>query len=367
MIYLNHAGTSWPKPDSVIRAAQSALTAHPEEWPRAIQEDHQTVCSAFCIESPDRLLITPGGTSALAIGIADHAWQKGDRLLISSWEHHAVHRPAQQLRALGVSTEVIPGRSGEPVDLGALKQLLAEGGVRLVAVTSACNVTGELLPVEVVAAMAREYGALCLVDIAQTAGWMDVDVRTLSADLIAFTSHKGLQAPWGTGGLYVAPGVSMASPRAVCDVLGFKHGGVCAPMPGYCDAGSINRPALAGLAQSVRRRQEAEGARGLIHARRCIDHLAGALEKTGGYTLRGDLNSNSRMPSLAVTPLDRSLAEVGNRLREHHIAAATGQLCAPLANETLGTFPGGVLRFSAGPGTSMEEMDEVIRVLGLRS
>ena len=117
--------------------------------------------------------------------------------------------------------------------------------------TAASNVTGDLLPVPEIVTLAHEHGALALIDGAQVAGWMPLDVAALDVDLLAFTGHKGPHAPWGIGGLYVSERVQMASPNAVCE-LPVGGGATCAPMPGYCDVGSVDRAALAGLEAGLR-------------------------------------------------------------------------------------------------------------------
>ena len=111
MTYLNHAGTSWPKPRVVRDAVAAQLASDPAEWAARFEAQHARVAAAFGIDDVRRLLLTPGGTSALSAVLADVPWQPGDRLLISAWEHHALHRPALALRARGVELDpaALPG------------------------------------------------------------------------------------------------------------------------------------------------------------------------------------------------------------------------------------------------------------------
>jgi selenocysteine lyase/cysteine desulfurase len=361
MIHLNHAGTSWPKPPPVHEAVAASLAASPDTWAAEIETHHRAVCRAFCITDPDRLLVTPGATSALAIAITDHPWERGDRVVISAMEHHAVHRPAQQLTARGVELVVVPRAADGPLCLDTLRTELGTGRVRLVAVSWASNVTGELLPLAEIIETAHAHGARVVVDAAQTAGWIPIDLSRLGADLLAFTGHKGLQAPWGVGGLYVAPHVSMRSPQAVCEIP--AAAGPCAPMPGYCDAGTINRPALAGLASALAWLDRPDAADRLERVRDLAAELADAAAALPGCIAHGVTDPGRRLPTLALTFDAASPGGAAAVLSARGISASAGLQCAPLAHESLGTAPGGVLRLSLGPSTRADDVTVVIDAL----
>lgn len=362
MIYLNQAGTCWPKPVSVQRAVAEALKASPETWSRDLEKQHQEVCRAFGVADPSRLLLTTGATSALSVAISDHPWKKGDRVVISGFEHHALHRPVQQLAASGVEEVVVPRSEDGPVCLEALEAELRRGKVRMVAMTAASNVTGELLPVREIITMARSYGALSLIDAAQIAGWSSIDAAQLGADLFAFTGHKGPQGPWGIGGLYVAPHVKMASPQAVCELPLAGDSARCAPMPGYCDVGSVNRAALAGLVAGLRWLASPERANRLQRARGQVARLANAVVELDRVTLHGSANQNDRMPTVALTFQGRNLPDLVASLASRGVIAAAGLQCAPIAHETLGTAPEGVLRLSVGPSNDDDDVEGAIEV-----
>jgi len=364
MSYLNHAGTSWPKPECVQAAVAASLRSCPTEWGRDFGRAHGRICEAFGVAVPERLLLTPGCTSALALGIADHPWRPGDRLLCSSLEHHALSRPATLLRERGVEVGRVPRASDGPFDLDVLEQELARGGVRLVAVTAACNVTGELLPVAEILSRAHAHGALCLVDGAQTCGWLPVHLANLNVDLFAFAGHKGLLAPWGIGGLYVAPEVAMTSPAASCALPAPGATPSCATMPGYCDGGSVDRAALAGLVAALDWLEEPEQAEGLERARREVERLTGALEERPGIRLHGVRDPEARLPTIAFTHAERPTRELVDALARHGIVVGSGLQCAPLAHEALGTAPGGVVRLSAGRTTVEDELERALEVIG---
>ncbi|HXI01695.1 MAG TPA: aminotransferase class V-fold PLP-dependent enzyme, partial [Candidatus Saccharimonadales bacterium] len=254
MIYANNAGTSWPKPPEVREAVAATLAAPPEEAPRLLAAAHEEIAGFLGVKDPARLLLTQGCTSALALAIGDLPWESGDVVVTSSLEHHALERPVAKLvRERGVIHRAAPYRPGLPVDPGFVSGVLGEGRVRLVALTAASNVTGEILPVEEIAGMAHRHGALCLVDAAQTAGLLPIDAERLGVDILVFAGHKGPLGPQGIGGLWAAPHVEFRSPAAACEIGGSRRAdGACSPFPGYCDAGSANVAGAAGLAAGMR-------------------------------------------------------------------------------------------------------------------
>lgn len=351
-VYLNQAGTSWPKPAPVQQAVQDALQADPVTWAERLEAAHEALSSALSVSAQD-LLLTPGGTSALAVALSDHDWRRGDRLIVSAHEHLALERPARALEARGVEVVVArPGR-GESVDLDFVQDVLRRGGVRGLAFTAASNVTGALAPTEDLVALAHAHGAWALVDAAQVAGWWPLDLAALGADMVAFAGHKGLHGPWGVGGLYTAPGLRFSTPR----------GGASNPRPGYCDVGSVDRAALAGLAAALGWLAAPAQADRLARARALAARLWSALEGHPRVTLHGPAEPEARMPTVAITVEGAEPAALAARLAARGVIASGGQQCAPLAHRTLGTYPQGVLRFSFGPGNPPEDVDRALEAL----
>jgi len=346
--YLNAAGTSWPKPEAVHAAAADVTESDPMSWATRFERDHAAVAEGFGVPAA-RLLLTPGCTSALALGLADMPWAAGDRLLVSSFEHHGLMRPAELLARRGVEVVRIPPAGDRPFDLDALEAEL-ERGARCVAISQAVNVTGALLPVREILALAAARGSAVLVDAAQTAGWLPLP----DADVVTVAGHKGPHAPWGIGALIVRSGLAMVTPAAVCSL---DDGPACAPMPSYCDAGSVNRSALAGLAAGLAWMSKREGA--LARARAQVAAIE-ALVRARGATVHGP-PSEERMPTLAI---GGPVAELGRALRAEGIVVSAGLHCSPAAHETLGTGPGGLVRISVGPLVEDDAIDHACAVLG---
>lgn len=367
MSYLNHAGTSWPKPEPVRRAVAAALGAPADGWAEELEASHARVARAFGVSEPERLLLTPGCTSALSLAFADFAWEAGDRVLTSSLEHHALQRPALALQHRGVELVHVPRAADGPLDLDALRGELRRGRARVVAMTGACNVTGELLPLADVTRLAHEHGARVLVDGAQIAGWLPIDLAASGVDVFTFAGHKGLQAPWGLGGLFVAAGVPMAPVGATCELPSGAAPPACPTMPGYCDAGSVDRAALAGLVAALDWLEEPAAAGRLERARGRTERLAAALEVRPGVRLHGRRDPAARLPTVAFTREGASVEELARAFERRGVTVGAGLQCAPLAHGALGTAPDGVVRLSAGPMTTdgdVERALEVVAALG---
>lgn len=364
MIYANQAGTTWPKPPAVVEAVRHALTCAPTDNAALYHAAHERVARFFALPSPERLLFAPSCTAALAVLLGDFAWQDGDRVLTSSLEHHALLRPIQKLaNERAVAHAAAPYRPGVPFDLEWLEAEMRRGGVRLVAVTGASNVTGELLPLAELVRLAHTHGALVLLDAAQTAGLLPLDVAALGVDLLAFAGHKALHGPLGIGGLWAAEHVPFVCPAASCAVG--AHGGGDAgsrwsPYPDFCDVGSVNLPAAAGLAAALDWLDGLDAVQRERPLRLAARLRDGLRRRPWCRVLGGGDGPHSATVSMVVEglPLDRAQ----QHCRQHGVVARAGQHCAPAALAATGEHDG-CLRFSFGVGNRDEDVASALAAL----
>lgn len=350
-IYLNHAGTSWPAPAAVADAVMIAMRSHPMEWPERFQKAHATVCRFFGVDDAEQLLLTPGCTSSLATAIASVDLPVGSRVLTSRWEHHAVHGPLQKLSEKGVAVDLVPAGRDSPMDLAALEQSLRARDVGLVAVTAACNVTGDLLPIEQIIELSHQYGSMVLIDAAQVVGWVDLTLDELGADMVAFGAHKGLQAPWGIGGLYVAGSATLKCATAQC-AISDKNAASFAPQwgsrPGYCDVGSVDQFSLAGLEASLDRLGETSRSHDLQVARKQMARLQSTLLSNPRVNVFGVPDADRRLPTIAFAVDGETSGQSAEKLRQDGLIVGSGIQCSPLSHESLGTSNSGLVRISVG-------------------
>ena len=372
-VYLNHAGTSWPKPQVVIQAATQAMATPLHELDDSFERQHQCIADFFKVRDKTRLLLTPGCTSSIALALADFSFQNGNTIVTSSFEHHAVHRSLLKLVQQGFNLEVIPPTVESPFDLERYGDVLQKGGVSLVAVCSASNVTGQVLPLQEITQLAHGHGAKVLVDAAQTVGWFEHNLPESGVDLFAFGGHKGLLAPWGIGGLFVADETPMDTPQATCQLSASSNDAPalrqCSTMPSYCDGGSVDRMALAGmeaalawLPQQTNRIEQAISR---------YNRLFEAVSSLPGVIIYGHPVPDRQLPLISFNVSGLTTKELNHQLNALHLKAAAGLQCAPLAHQMLGTEPEGAIRLSIGVMSqdneidlAVERLNELAKILG---
>jgi selenocysteine lyase/cysteine desulfurase len=409
MIYLDHAATSWPKPPEVTQAMADFLAragGNPGrsghrlsiEAGRIVYDAREAMAELFGVADPLRVIFTLNATHALNIALAG-LLRPGDRVVTSGMEHNAVMRPLRGLEGRATVIAATPARSAcadrnQPTQVGfatvaavsnrpvALTILpcrrdgtldLAEAarlitpGTRLVVLNHASNVCGTIQPVAEIAAMAHRAGALLLVDAAQTAGVLPIDVGTMGIDLLAFTGHKGLQGPPGTGGLILGARVDAGR------IEPFMRGGTGSrseseeqpeDLPDKFEAGTPNGVGIAGLGAGVRwvlsRGVEAIRAHEVALARALIAGLAAI----PGVTVHGPRDAELCTATISFTAAGRRVSEIGWRLDEEHgVLSRVGLHCAPAAHRTLGTFPEGTVRLAPGVFTTLDDVQTAVRAV----
>jgi cysteine desulfurase/selenocysteine lyase len=376
MIYLDHAATSWPKPPEVIRAMVDLMEragGNPGrsghrlsiEAGRIVYAAREAVAEFFGAPDPMRVVFTANVTTALNLALRG-LLRPGDRVVTSSIEHNSVMRPLRALERQGVRLTVVPCAADGRLDPGALARAV-EPGTRLVVLNHASNVMGTILPVAEAATIAHDAGALLLVDAAQTAGVLPIHIMALKIDLLAFTGHKGLQGPPGTGGLVIAPWVDVTTLEPlVRGGTGSRSEFEEQPdlLPDKYESGTANSVGIAGLGAGVRfvqeRGVEAIRAHELELARTLYDGLAGL----PGVTVYGPPDAALRTGTVSFTVAGRQVSEFGLRLdEEYDILCRVGLHCAPAAHRTLGTFPQGTVRLAVGLGTTLAEVHTTLQAV----
>jgi cysteine desulfurase/selenocysteine lyase len=373
MIYFDNAATSWPKPPGVAEAmvhfiddvgANPGRSAHrlAVESGRVVYSAREAVAGLFNAPDPLRVVFGPNVTEALNLALRG-LLQPGDHVVTSSMEHNSMMRPLRALERQGVGVTVVPCSAEGFLDPADVAAALRPNTV-LIALNHASNVVGTLLPVAEVAGIARDHGLIFLVDAAQTGGAYPIDVQADGVDLLAFTGHKSLYGPMGTGGLIVGERVDVARMEPL------KRGGTGSRseqeeqpdfLPDMCESGTPNAVGLAGLEAGVRwvleRGVAAIRAHEVALAQRLIDGLMDA----PGVTVYGGLDAGRQTATVSFNIAGMEPSEVGLRLDENHgIMCRVGLHCAPAAHRTIGTFPVGTVRFGLGALNTRDEVDAAV-------
>ena len=370
VIYLNNAASAWPKAPGVVEAMAQALIsipAHPGRGESA-ESDAPFECRTrlarlLGVEHPERIVMTQHATHALNIALLGLGLQAGDEVVTSTTEHNSMLRPLARLEdACGVRvTRIGLGPEGG-LDDAAFEAALRHSP-RLVALNHASNVSGVVLPVAKLFARARQAGAITLLDASQSLGHFPVNADELQADLIAFTGHKGLRGPPGTGGLYVGPGIGLQ--QVLVGGTGVRSDLRLHPadLPTRLEAGTPNVPALAGLAAALRWIETAGDDFRAAEAARARQLRVG-LRQMPRVRLFGD-SSDTATTSIVSFRIDGwEVEETGFVLAESFgVICRTGLHCAPLIHAPLGSAPHGTVRFSPSGATTEAEVARALEAV----
>lgn len=373
MIYLDHAATSWPKPPEVIRAMADYLErsgGNPGraghrlsiEAGRIVYDAREAVAELFHAPDPLRVIFTLNATHAINLALCGML-RRGDHVVTSGVEHNSVMRPLRALESKGVSFSAVPCDSDGTLDPGKVAEAMTPA-TRMVAITHASNVIGTILPVHEIAEVAHRAGALLLLDAAQTAGVLPIDVTAMGVDLLAFTGHKGLQGPPGTGGLVIGERVQTGLMEPlVRGGTGSRSEHEVQPedCPDKFESGTANGCGIAGLAAGIRfvLRQGVPAIRS--HEAGLARLLMEGLGSIPGVTIYGVDKPSDRTAVVSFTMRGKRVSEIGLLLDEEYgIMSRVGLHCAPAAHRTIGTFPEGTVRFAAGVATTTGEIRTAI-------
>lgn len=373
MIYLDNAATSWPKPLQVSRAMNAFLTdvggspgrsSHrlAVEAGRIVYHTRELLAELFAASDPLRILLGPNATYFLNLALHG-LLRPGDHVITSSMEHNAVMRPLRYLERHGVDlTVVCCSKQGELNPLEITRSIQQK--TTMIVLNHSSNVTGGMLPIAQVGQIARKHNLIFLVDAAQTAGVWPIDIEKESIDLLAFTGHKGLYGPPGTGGMVVGERVQFAAMTPlIFGGTGSRSSEEEQPafLPDRYESGTPNTAGLAGLAAGVEYLLD-KGIETIQHqnaplAAKLHTDLA-AIPRVVVYGKPG-FTSRTAIVSFNINGLAPS--EVGLRLDEdYNIMCRVGLHCAPAAHRTIGTFPVGTVRFSLGLYTTDCDIEQAI-------
>ena len=372
MIYFDNAATTMVKPACVVEAVTEALcflgnsgrSAHGGALSasRIIYDARMALAQLFGAESPDRIAFTANSTQALNIAIKG-ILNPGDHVITTALEHNSVLRPLYELENRGVELTVLPADSKGNICYEAFEKAV-RSNTKVIVTTHGSNLTGNLLDIGRIGAIAEKHGLIYIVDASQTAGVFDIHVRKMHIDILCFTGHKGLLGPQGTGGIYVREGVNVKPLLSGGSGVQTYLRSHPPQMPTALEAGTLNGHGIAGLGAAVGYLQET-GLSAIREKEQSLMQLFyEGVREIPGITVYGDFTSYNRCAIVSLNVRDYDSGEVSDALSEQYgIATRPGAHCAPLMHRALGTVEQGAVRFSFSHYNTKEEIKIAVSAL----
>lgn len=368
MIYLDNGATSYPKPKGMVAAMEECILKYCGNPGRSghfmsmktgeeVYHARRKIAELFNIEQAERLIFTKNTTEALNLGLTG-LLKEGDHVITTSMEHNSVLRPLKSLERKGISQTVIRADRQGRIKVSDIEKTIRPS-TKLIVITAASNVTGTKMPLAEIGSLARKRGIFFMVDGAQGAGCMKIDVREMNIGMLAVPGHKGLLGPLGTGALYVSPQTEIAPLLAGGTGTESKSRIQPREFPDGFEAGTINAPGIIGMGFSA----EFIGKIGVEVIEEYEKNLIGWLdeafdnmdfvhrygpgceEKTGITLINVD--------GIGAEELTTTLSS------EYSIAVRGGYHCAGLAHKTIGTWNTGAVRISTGPFNTKKDMEKI--------
>jgi cysteine desulfurase family protein len=372
-IYMDNAATSFPKPECVYQAVDHFnryLGASPGRGShrQTVQagsimlEAREALARLFNIEDCSRIAFALNVTEALNTGLKG-LLKPGDHVITSSLEHNAVARPLSGLTRVGVEWTTIPCDAEGKLRTDLLKREIRPN-TRMICMLHASNLTGTIMPIAEVGKIARERGIVFMVDSAQTAGVLELDVEQQYIDILAFTGHKSLYGPQGTGGIYLRPDIQLNT---------LKEGGTGSlsesleqpeHMPDRLESGTPNTPGIAGLLAGVEFIMKTGLENIRQHEQLLSSQLLEGMQAISGVEVYGAVSTLPRTAVLAFNVKGMDCGELSTRLDyEYGIVSRSGLHCTPMAHQVLGTLQQGACRLSPGFFNTEADVKVVLEAL----
>lgn len=374
-IYLDNGSTSFPKAPGVGKAMANFIEnvgvnigrgGYEEAYSAAevVLDTREKLCKLFHFDQPENVVFTSGITASMNI-LLKGLLQPGDRVLTTSMEHNAVMRPLRQLEQKGVEVVLIPCKRDGTLDFEAFIDL-ATPGTRALVMTHASNMCGTVMPVKDVAEYCQTLGIWTIVDCAQSAGILPIDMEDWGVDAIAFAGHKGLLGPQGIGGFLITDDLAAEVDPLLSGGTGSISHLETVPdfMPDRFEPGTQNLPGIFGLHAALSYLEKVGIEKIYQHEMALAERLLKGLSQLEGIRVVGRPQLTGRTAVVSVDFLQMDNADAAFLLEDKYgIMTRCGLHCAPQAHKSVGTYPQGTVRFAPGRETTEAEIDTALAAI----
>lgn len=375
MIYFDNCSTSFPKAPGVGTAMMKFIeegavnvnrgiykTAYDVE--NIVYETRVMLCDLFKFDKPSNVIFTPSITYSLNYFIKGFL-RKGDHVIVSSLEHNAVIRPLTQMKDLGVEYSLVKGDVNGNIEVEGFREELRDN-TKAIIVLHGSNVSGNILPIRQIGEMIKDTSIAFVVDTAQTAGVIDIDMRDNYIDFLAFTGHKGLMGPQGIGGFIVRDEIAKEIDPVITGGTGSSSDSVYVPefLPDRFESGTLNIPGIVGLNVALKYLNEIGIDKICEKELKLTSYFIKKVKNIDGVKIVGQQKLENRVAVVSLDFKGLDNASVAFELDNvYNISTRVGLHCAPEAHKTLGTYPQGTVRFSFGYTNTKEEIDLCIEAI----
>lgn len=374
-IYLDNASTTFPKAPNVASAMADYITNCGININRGsyslaydvediIYTTRQRLHTLFNGHDPSHVIFTQNVTMSLNMVIKG-LLKAGDHVLVSSMEHNAVMRPLTQLLDEGITFDTIPCDSTGSIQMDSIEPLIRPNTVALI-INHASNVCGTIQPLKSIGPICKAHNLQFIVDAAQTAGVIPIDVKACHIDALCFTGHKGLLGPQGIGGIILTKEMAQTLTPLIAGGTGsFSHlETMPTHMPDAFESGTLNLPGIIGLNEGLDY-IESQGVEN-IHNHELVltQSFLEGLQSIDRINIVGKQNIQDRTAVVSITIDGMDPANIAYELEStYHIMTRVGLHCAPRAHQTLGTYPEGTVRFSFGYANTHKDVESALSAL----
>ena len=374
-IYLDNASTTFPKAPNVASAMADYITNCGININRGsyslaydvediIYTTRQRLHTLFNGHDPSHVIFTQNVTMSLNMVIKG-LLKAGDHVLVSSMEHNAVMRPLTQLLDKGITFDTIPCDSTGSIQMDSIEPLIRPNTVALI-INHASNVCGTIQPLESIGPICKAHNLQFIVDAAQTAGVIPIDVKACHIDALCFTGHKGLLGPQGIGGIILTKEMAQTLTPLIAGGTGsFSHlETMPTHMPDAFEAGTLNLPGIIGLNEGLSY-IESQGMENIHnHELALTQAFLEGLQSIDVVNIVGKQDIQDRTAVVSITIDSMDPASIAYELEStYHIMTRVGLHCAPRAHQTLGTYPEGTVRFSFGYANTHKDVESALSAL----
>jgi len=374
-VYLDNSSTTFPKPKQVIDSMYKYMldiggNAGRGNYSNSLQSNRylynarETVCDFFGFDSPSNVIFTSNVTVSLNILIKG-ILRPGDHVITSSMEHNSVIRPLFFCKEhLKIELDIISADSAGFISINDLKNKI-NNKTKLVIITQASNVTGSIQNIYDIGEICNENNIFFVIDSSQGAGVIDINMKNLNANAIAFTGHKSLLGPQGIGGFILDSKFNESCSSLLHGGTGSLSYSLDQPefLPDKFECGTHNLPGIIGLAEGIKYINSIGLNTIYDHNHLLINHLLNGLLNIEGITVYGDLSGKMLTTCISININSFDPSELGYHLECSGIKARSGLHCSPLAHKTIGTYPTGTVRLSISYFTTKEEIDYTLMTL----